>query len=668
MREDGPPRPSEETISLASGASGSVEPLAFDVADSRAVEAAADAVVERSGSIDVLINSAGVALMRPSLEVTDDEWAEVINVNLTGVFYCCRAFGRHMVAAKKGRIINIASDIGIRGLAQWTAYSASKGGLISLTKSLAWEWAPDVTVNVLAPGAFFTDMNARIERAPRTHGSRRRVRCAQEVGYPTRDRPRDRADGERCDGLHDRVCRLDRRRNAAVGAGDSDASATTGMDQQPNCAREAVSAVVRTPPYRLSGCPSDGRPSCDRDRGCATVRRREIVKVALGKESADTAIVGGRVVNVHTLEILDADVAIKGDRIAAVGDIDHTIGDNTRVIEADGAYVTPGLVDGHLHMYHSYLGITEFVEAMLRHGVTSTADGFYGQGIVGGPDAVRFFKDSFERMPIRLIFLVPTLAYLQNRELGLTPAPGLSKDDMFEMLAWRDCRGLEEPPYLPISWEWEEFLDLFEATLDAGKVISGHASGITAPELQAYVGMGAATDHETVESLDGLMKVRAGMKLFMREGSGCTNVAELARLRTEHGVDVSTLGFCADVASPEKLWRDGGVDQNIRVAIAQGIDPAEAVRMASLSVAQTFRLDHDLGSVTAGRYADLLLVDDLPSFRIRTVIFGGQIGGRRRRLHRRAAGAGLPGVVLRHGAAVDASDRGRSTGASATGE
>jgi NAD(P)-dependent dehydrogenase (short-subunit alcohol dehydrogenase family) len=156
----------EETISLATSLSGSVEPLAFEVTDSRAVEAAAHAVTERSGSIDVLINSAGVALMKPSLEVTDEDWAEVIDVNLTGVFYCCRAFGRHMVAAKKGRIINIASDIGLRGLGQWTAYSASKGGLISLTKSLAWEWAPDVTVNVLAPGAFLTDMNAGLRERP----------------------------------------------------------------------------------------------------------------------------------------------------------------------------------------------------------------------------------------------------------------------------------------------------------------------------------------------------------------------------------------------------------------------------------------------------------------------------------------------------------------------
>jgi NAD(P)-dependent dehydrogenase (short-subunit alcohol dehydrogenase family) len=160
------PEAVEETISLASGASGSVEPLPFDVTDSGSVDAAADLVMERSGSVDVLINSAGVASMKPSLEVNDADWAQVIDINLTGVFYCCRAFGRHMVAAKKGRIINIASDIGLRGLGQWTAYSASKGGLISLTKSLAWEWAPHVTVNALAPGAFLTDMNAGLRERP----------------------------------------------------------------------------------------------------------------------------------------------------------------------------------------------------------------------------------------------------------------------------------------------------------------------------------------------------------------------------------------------------------------------------------------------------------------------------------------------------------------------
>lgn len=153
-----------ETVELAAGASGSVEPLTFDVADEAAVAAAASRVVDEAGRVDVLTNCAGVALYKSALETTDDEWGHVLETNLTGLFRCCREFGRHMVAAGRGRIINVASDIGIRGLDGWTAYAASKGGVISLSKSLAWEWAPDVRVNVLAPGAFETDMNADLRQ------------------------------------------------------------------------------------------------------------------------------------------------------------------------------------------------------------------------------------------------------------------------------------------------------------------------------------------------------------------------------------------------------------------------------------------------------------------------------------------------------------------------
>jgi adenine deaminase len=178
------------------------------------------------------------------------------------------------------------------------------------------------------------------------------------------------------------------------------------------------------------------------------VSRRELIDVALGKQPADALVVGGNLLNVCTAEIYPASIAIKGDRIAAVGDVDYTRGSNTEVIDAEGRYVTPGLVDGHLHCYHSYLGVNEYIQALLSHGVTTTTDGFYGQGIVGGLEAIRFFKEAFERTPLRVLFLVPTLSYLQNRELGLTPVPGIDAQDMFEILEWEGCIGLEEPPFL----------------------------------------------------------------------------------------------------------------------------------------------------------------------------------------------------------------------------
>ena len=150
--------------------SGTVIGCSVDLTSPDQIRSAFNRTVAELGKVDILICNAGIAgATEPTWTYPIEEWRKVIDINLTGVFYCCRAFGRHMVAAKKGRIINIASDIGLRGLGQWTAYAASKGGVISLTKSLAWEWAPDVTVNALAPGAFLTDMNAPLREGRPGH-------------------------------------------------------------------------------------------------------------------------------------------------------------------------------------------------------------------------------------------------------------------------------------------------------------------------------------------------------------------------------------------------------------------------------------------------------------------------------------------------------------------
>ena len=267
--------------------------------------------------------------------------------------------------------------------------------------------------------------------------------------------------------------------------------------------------------------------------------------------------------------------------------------------------------------------MTEYVQALLSHGVTATADAFYGPGIVAGVPAIRFFKEAFERMPIRLIFLVPTLSWLQNRELGLTPTPGIDAADLFEILGWDGCYGLEEPPYLPVVEHYVEFLDLFDETLRQRKVITGHAAGINWRQLQAYAAVGVTTDHESVEVHDALAKARAGMTLLMRQGSGCVDLPEVVRTHTEFRIDPRRLGFCADLASPEKLITEGTIDHAIRVAIAQGVAPVNAVQMATINTAEAFYAQRDFGVVAPGRFADLLLVSNLRDFAIDTVVFGG---------------------------------------------
>jgi NAD(P)-dependent dehydrogenase (short-subunit alcohol dehydrogenase family) len=135
--------------------------VALDVRDGASVQRALETVVERHGRVDVLVNNSGTCFHRPALEVPDEEWDAVIDVNLTGLWRCSQAFGRHMVDSGGGVIVNIGSiSAQIVNRPQWQpAYNASKAAVHQLTKSLAAEWAPlGVRVNALAPGYTKTEM------------------------------------------------------------------------------------------------------------------------------------------------------------------------------------------------------------------------------------------------------------------------------------------------------------------------------------------------------------------------------------------------------------------------------------------------------------------------------------------------------------------------------
>lgn len=131
-----------------------------DVTDESSIRSLADTVIEKFGKVDILVNAAGRTVRRPTLEVSDAEWNEILDTNLTGMLRACRIFGRHMIERRYGRIINIGSLTSVVALYEVAAYGASKAGVAALTKSLAVEWAPfGVCVNAILPGVFRTALN-----------------------------------------------------------------------------------------------------------------------------------------------------------------------------------------------------------------------------------------------------------------------------------------------------------------------------------------------------------------------------------------------------------------------------------------------------------------------------------------------------------------------------
>jgi adenine deaminase len=351
-----------------------------------------------------------------------------------------------------------------------------------------------------------------------------------------------------------------------------------------------------------------------------------LVSVAAGRTPADTVVKGGVWVNVHSRECLpDHDIAIAKGRIACVApDLSYCIGDDTEVIEAQGRYMIPGLCDGHMHIESGMLTPAEFARAVIPHGTTTMFTDPHEIANVLGLDGVRMMHDEALMQPINIFTQMPSCA---------PSAPGLettgmeiSPEDVAQAMDWPGIIGLGEMMNFPgvIAGD-DKMLAEIAATQNAGKTVGGHyASPVLGPDFAAYAAGGPADDHEGTCEADAIHRVRQGMRSMMRLGSAWYDVESQITAITEKGLDPRNFILCTDDCHSGTLVNDGHMNRVVRHAIDCGCDPLIALQMATINTATHFGLERELGSITPGRRADIILTSDLRTLPIEQVIARGK--------------------------------------------
>ncbi len=352
----------------------------------------------------------------------------------------------------------------------------------------------------------------------------------------------------------------------------------------------------------------------------------DLIAVATGRTPAQTVIKGGKWVNVHTREVLDShDIAITHGRIACVvPDASYCTGPDTEVIETNGRYMIPGLCDAHMHIESGMLTPAEFARAVIPHGTTSMFTDPHEIANVLGLEGVRMMHDEALLQPVNIFTQMPSCAPsapgMETTGFEISPA------DVAEAMGWPGIIGLGEMMNFPgVSNADPKMLAEIAATQTAGKTVGGHyASPDLGPAFAGYVAGGPADDHEGTCEADAIARMRQGMRAMIRLGSAWYDVASQITAITEKGLDPRNMILCTDDCHSGTLVNEGHMNRVVRHAIDCGCDPLVALQMATINTATHFGLEREIGSLTPGRRADVILTSDLRTLPIEHVIARGK--------------------------------------------
>lgn len=359
----------------------------------------------------------------------------------------------------------------------------------------------------------------------------------------------------------------------------------------------------------------------------------DLIDVALGRVKADLVIRGASLVNVYTEEIQEGvDIAIKGSRIALVGDARHTIGPETAVVDARGLYACPGFMDAHVHVESSMVTFTEFAKAVLPHGTTCIFADPHEIANVLGLDGLKMVRREIQVLPLKVYICVPSCVPASSPRFE-TSGARLGLREIKEALSWPETIALGEMMNYPgVLAKDKTVLMKIDAALVAGKVVEGHSDGLLGAELNAYAAAGISSCHESTRPEEVAERLRVGMYAMIREGSAWRDLKNCIKALTELGVSPRRAILVSDDRHLNDLLNEGHMDYIARRAIEEGVDPVKAIQMITLNPAEHYGLSDVLGGIAPGKIADIVLVSNLERVEVREVYLDGALAARDHKL------------------------------------
>jgi len=352
-------------------------------------------------------------------------------------------------------------------------------------------------------------------------------------------------------------------------------------------------------------------------------KRKILSEVALGNIPPDTMIADGTLFNVFTREFISGQsIWIKDGVIAYVGpDRDPQRKNETQVIDAKGMVLLPGLIEGHTHLSRS--GIEEYVKHVIPSGVTTVIMETIELGLISGKEGIESFVRGLEGQPIRFYYTVAPLC-------SLTPSEGIkipNEEEILPLLKDPKCLGIGE-----IFWgnilsegrQGERLQQLVSLALDLHKRIEGHTAGATGRKLQAYTCFGVSSDHEPITEEEVLERLRLGYWVMIREGSVRKELPGVKEIFNKK-IDFRRLILATDGIDPEGFIEEGYLDASLKTALKLGVPPELTYQMVTINVAEHFRLDHLIGSLSPGKMADILIIPSVGDFSPRLVMREGKV-------------------------------------------